>query len=169
MRRVALGLSIGFAAMCIAVMAFGQAITSSISGTVTDSSGAAVPGAVITISDASQGVERQVTANSTGSYLVPGLPAGTYNLKVAATGFRAYVATGIIVHGAEQIRADATLQVGTVSTSVTVEGEKIGAVQTESAQLGGTVTGTQITQLELNGRTYTQLVALIPGVNSMTG
>jgi len=110
----------GIAAIGIAVMAFGQAITSSISGTVSDSSGAAVPGAIVTISDASQGVERKVTANSTGSYLVAGLPAGTYDLKVVAAGFRAYVATGITVHSAEQIRADATLQVGTVSTSVTV-------------------------------------------------
>jgi hypothetical protein len=160
---------IGFAAMGIAVMAFGQAITSSISGTVTDSSGAAVPGAEVTISDPSQGVTRKVTTNSTGSYLAPGLPAGTYDLSVAATGFKTYHASGIIVHSAEKIRADAKLEVGTVTTEITVEGEKIGQVQTQSAQLGGTITGTQITQLELNGRTYTQLVALIPGVTNMTG
>ena len=169
MTRPVFRFGIGFAAWCMAVLAFGQATTSSISGTVVDSSGAAVPGAVVTISDASQGVTRQVATNSTGSYLVAGLPAGTYDLKATASGFRAYLASGIIVHGAEQIRTDVTLTVGALATSVTVEGEKIGAVQTESAQLGGTVTGTQITQLELNGRTYTQLVALIPGVNNMTG
>jgi len=169
MKRAAFGLTVGIAATLIAAMAFGQAITSSISGAVTDSSGAAVPGATVTISDASQGVTRNVTSNTTGSYLVPGLPAGTYDLSVAAAGFKTYHASGIIVHSAEQIRADAKLEVGALTTEITVSGEGIGTVQTESAQLGGTITGTQITQLELNGRTYTQLVALIPGVTNMTG
>jgi hypothetical protein len=167
--RAAVRLTIGFALLAVAPMAFGQAITSSISGTVTDSSGAAVPGASVTISDQSQGVTRTVTTNSAGSYLAPGLPAGTYELNVTATGFKAYRASGIIVHSAEQIRTDAKLEVGAVTTAITVEGQNIGQVQLESAQLGGTITGTQITQLELNGRTYTQLVALIPGVNNMTG
>lgn len=169
MRHAAIRSSIGIAAMCIAVMTFGQAITSSISGTVTDSSGADVPGATVTISNSSEGVKRQVTSNSTGSYLVSGLPAGTYELTVTASGFKTYHAEGIIVHSAEKIGADAKLEVGLVSTSITVEGQNIGQVQTQSAQLGGTITGTQITQLELNGRTYTQLVALIPGVTNMTG
>jgi hypothetical protein len=155
--------------MCIAAMMFGQAITSSISGTVTDSSGAAVPGAAVTISDPSQGVTRNVTTNSAGSYLAPGLPAGTYDLSVAVTGFKTYRASGIIVHSAEKIRADATLEVGAVSTAITVQGQNIGQVETQSAQLGGTITGREITQLELNGRTYTQLVALLPGVSNMTG
>jgi len=158
----------GFAAMSIAVMAFGQ-VTSSISGTVTDSSGGAVPGAGVTISDPSQGVTRKVTTNSEGNYLVPGLPAGTYDFSVVANGFKAYRASGIIVHAAEKIRADAQLEVGAVSTSVTVEGENIGQVQTEGAQLGGTVTGQQISQLELNGRNFTQLIALVPGVSNQTG
>ena len=70
---------------------------------------------------------------------------------------------------AEQVGADATLVVGTVATSVSVEGEKIGQVPTECAQLGGTATGTQISRLEPNGRTYKHLAGLIPGVNNMTG
>lgn len=169
MKQAVLRLTFGFAAVCMALMAFGQAITSSISGTVTDSSGATVPSAAVTISDASQGVTRHVTTNSAGSYLVPGLPAGTYDLTVAVAGFKTYQASGIIVHSAEKIRADAKLEVGTVATAITVEGQNIGQVQTENAQVGGTITGTQITQLELNGRTYTQLVSLIPGVTNMTG
>jgi hypothetical protein len=100
---------------------------------------------------------------------VPGLPAGTYKLSVAATGFPTYRASGIIVRAAEKIEANAQLQLGRVSTSVTVEGQNIGQVQTQSTELGGTITGNQITQLQLNGRTYTQLVSLIPGVANMTG
>lgn len=172
MKSAIFRLGLALACLCLsggAVMAFGQAITSSISGTVTDSSGAAVPGATVTISDLSQAVTRVVTTNSTGNYLVAGLPTGTYELSVAATGFNTYRASGIVVRAAEKIQANAQLQVGKVATSVTVEGQNIGQVQTQSAELGGTITGKQITQLELNGRTYTQLVALIPGVANMTG
>jgi hypothetical protein len=157
------------AVLCIEVMLFGQAVTSSITGTVTDSSGAVVPGASVTITDRSEGVTRNMVTNSAGAYLVSALPAGTYTLIVTARGFKAYRATGIIVQSAQKIRADATLQVGAVSTQVTVQGQNIGQVQTQSSQLGGTITGKQITQLELNGRDFAQLITLIPGVSNMSG
>lgn len=158
-----------FAAMSIAAALFGQAITSSITGTVTDNTGAVIPGATVTVSDRSQGINRVATTNSAGSYLVAAIPAGTYNLTIEAKGFKTYRATGIVLQAAQKIRADATLQVGAVSTEVTVQGSNIGQVQTQTSQLGGTITGRQITQLELNGRVYTQLVSLIPGVTNMSG
>jgi hypothetical protein len=169
MRSAIARLELLFAALCVATALFGQAVTSSITGTVTDSSGAVVPGVSVTVSDVSEGVTRTVTTNSAGSYLVSGLPAGTYTLVITAKGFETYRATGIIVRAAENIRADATLHVGQVSTQVTVQGQGIGQVHTESSQLGGTVVGKQVTQLVLNGRDYTQLVSLMPGVNNMSG
>lgn len=169
MKTAFLRLIILLAAMGVATVTFGQAITSSITGTVTDSSGAVVPGASVTVSNPSQGVTRSTVTNSAGSYLVAALPAGTYTLSVTAQGFRTYRAAGIILQAAAKIRADATLQVGQVSTQVTVQGQNIGQVQTQDSQLGGTITGRQITQLELNGRDYTQLVSLSPGVVNMTG
>ncbi|HTV55778.1 MAG TPA: carboxypeptidase-like regulatory domain-containing protein, partial [Terriglobia bacterium] len=168
MKPVLHRLVVFFAALALATSLFGQ-VTSSITGTVTDSSGAVVPGAAVTISDLSEGVTRHEVTNSAGSYLVPGLPAGTYTLVVEAKGFDTYRATGIILQAAEKIRANATLHVGQVSTQVTVQGQNIGQVHTENAQLGGTIVGRQVTQLVLNGRDYTQLVALMPGVTNMSG
>jgi hypothetical protein len=156
-------------ALCIALSLFGQVITSSITGTVSDSSGAAVPGASVTIADPAQGVSRIATTNSVGNYLISGLPAGTYSLTISAKGFAPYQGTGIILQSAQDIHTNVSLTVGTVTSAVTVVGTNIGQVQTENAQLGGTVTGTQITQLELNGRNFTQLIALMPGVSNATG
>ena len=155
--------------LSITLSLFSQVITSSLTGTVTDSSGAGIPGATVTIEDSSHGVSRTTTTNATGSYLVSALPAGTYRLTIEAKGFATYQAISIRVEAVQQTRADAILTVGLVSTHVTVEGTNIGQVEMENAQLAGTVTGTQITQLELNGRDFTQLIKLVPGVASQTG
>lgn len=143
--------------------------TGSITGTVRDSSGSVVPGAGVGVSNSAGGLDRTTATDSAGSYLVPGLPAGTYTLTVSAHGFTTYRVTGVVLNAAEKMRADVTLEVGLVSTELTVRGEDVGQVQTQSSQLGGTVTGQQITQLELNGRNFTQLITLVPGVNSQTG
>jgi hypothetical protein len=143
--------------------------TASITGTVRDTSNAVIPGAGVNVSNPATGLKRATATDSAGNYLVPGLPAGTYTLAVSAPGFTTYRATSVVVNAAEKIRADVTLQVGQVSTELTVRGQNIGQVQTESSQLGGTVTGQQIAQLELNGRNFTQLISLVPGVNSQTG
>ncbi len=169
MRSFILRFSMGLAILCASSLLWGQAITSSITGTVTDPSGAVVPGASVTVSDPSLGVTRRTVTNGAGSYLVSALPAGTYNLTVSANGFKTYRASAIVVQAARKIRADVTLQVGAVSTEVTIQGTNIGQVQTQTSQLGGTVTGRQITQLELNGRNFTQLITLVPGVNNQTG
>jgi hypothetical protein len=109
------------------------------------------------------------TTNSVGDYLISGLPAGVYSLTVSARGFAPYEATGIILQAAQDIRENVTLTVGAVTSKITVVGTSIGQVETENAQLGGTVTGRQITELELNGRQFTQLIALMPGVSNMSG
>jgi hypothetical protein len=155
-------------ALSIALSLFGQVTTSSITGTVMDSSGGAFPGASVTIANLAQGVSRTATTNAAGDYLISGLPAGTYTLTVSAQGFAAYQATGIILQAAQDIRENVTLTVGAVTSKVDVVGTSIGQVQTENAQLGGTVTGRQITELELNGRQFTQLIALMPGVSNMS-
>ncbi|MGH9431162.1 MAG: carboxypeptidase regulatory-like domain-containing protein [Terriglobia bacterium] len=161
-------LSMLLAACLISVMLFGQD-TSSITGTVRDTSGAVVPGASVKLSNRAQGIERTTATDSAGSYLVPGLSAGTYTIQVTSPGFKAYALHGVVLNVAQNIRADVTLQVGQVSTEVTVQGTNVGQVQTQTAQLGGTVTGKEITQLELNGRNFTQLITLVPGVSNQTG
>src|SRR2546427_9158830 len=143
--------------------------TASITGTVTDPSGAAVKGAQVRVSSPGRGIDHTVPTNDTGDYLVAGLPPGPVNVAVTAQGFKKYEATGVILRVGQKARTDITLQVGASNTVVEVEGTAVGQVETQSSDLTGTVTGKQITQLELNGRNFTQLVTLIPGVSNQTG
>jgi hypothetical protein len=151
-----------------AVGLYGQT-TGQITGTVRDNTGAVVPGAEVSVTNVKQGTVQKVNTNSAGEYLVAGLGAGTYNLEITAQGFKKFAAPGIILTVAEKARADATLEVGEVTTEVTVAGEGIAQVETQSSEMAGTVSGRQINQLVLNGRNFTQLVTLVPGVSNQTG
>ena len=151
-----------------AVGLFAQA-TGSITGTVTDKSGAVIPGATVIVTNTDQNVSHQASTNAQGAYLVGGLIPGTYSVSVTAKGFDRYHATGVALRVGEQIRSDAVLQVGEVTNEVTVTGTGIGQVQTETSSLSGTITGTEVQNLELNGRNFTQLITLVPGVSNQTG
>jgi hypothetical protein len=143
--------------------------TASVTGTVTDPSGATVANAQVTVSNAERGINRTTTTNSDGEYSVPAIPSGSYNVSVTATGFKRFEAKGVILRVAQKTRVDVALQVGASTTEVTVEGTNVAQVETQSSDLAGTVTGKQITQLQLNGRNFTQLITLVPGVSNQTG
>src|SRR3989454_4958116 len=143
--------------------------TASITGTVTDPSGAAVKGAQVRVSSPEKGIDRTTTTNGEGEYLISALPPGTYDLAISARGFKKYQAKGVILRVAQKARADAALQVGAANTEVTVEGAPVAAVETQTNEVAGTVTGKEISQLQLNGRVFTQLITLTPGVSSQTG
>lgn len=160
-------ISIVFVSLLLAACAWAQ--EGSITGTVKDASGAAVPGANVTITSMEQGFARTTPTNSTGDYLVSGLPAGHYNINVTASGFQQYLVKDLILRVGDKARADATLKVGQVNTELTVAGSNVAQVQTETAELSGVITTKQIDQLVLNGRNFTQLVTLIPGVSNQTG
>jgi len=168
MPRVA---SVLFTAVLI-LFCFGQTAraqdTGYISGTVKDESGAAVVGAQISLTSAN-GLNRTTTSNGDGAYVLAGLPGGTYNMTVSAKGFQKFTATKIVLSVAEKARIDVPLKVGAVTEQVVVTGENVAQVETESSDLGSTITGKQVNQLELNGRNFTQLVNLAPGVVSQTG
>ncbi|MGI8958487.1 MAG: carboxypeptidase regulatory-like domain-containing protein [Bryobacteraceae bacterium] len=160
---------LGVITLSLTAAAWAQAGDGSIAGSVSDSSGGAVPNATVEISSTGQGFTRTTTSNASGDYLVPGLPPGSYNVTVTANGFQKYQVTGLVLRVAEKGRADATLTVGAVSTEVTVAGTNVAPVETESSELSGVVTGKQINQTVLNGRNFTQLVMLVPGVSNQTG
>jgi hypothetical protein len=143
--------------------------TASITGTVTDPSGAAVPGAQVTLISGERGINRTTTTNGSGDYLFASLPIGSYDLAVTDAGFKKYDAKGVILSVAEKARVNVALQVGAANTEVIVQGGEVAQVETQSSDLGGTVTGKEITQLELNGRNFTQLITLVPGVSNQTG
>jgi Carboxypeptidase regulatory-like domain/TonB-dependent Receptor Plug Domain len=143
--------------------------TASLTGTVRDKSGAVVPKAEVVIGNSANGFTRNLVTNSDGDYLASALAPGSYNLAIVAQGFRKYQARDVVLRVAQTARIDVTLQVGDANSEITVRGEGLAQVETQSSELGGTITGKEITELQLNGRNFTQLVTLIPGVSNQTG
>lgn len=143
--------------------------TGSIIGTVTDPSGAAVSGADVTVTSVEQGTSQTAKTNSSGEYLFAALRAGKYDISVSASGFKKYEAKSVVLRVADKSRVDIALTVGAISEQVMVEGTQVAQVETQSSDLSGTVTGSQISSLALNGRNFTQLVTLVPGVSNQTG
>jgi len=141
----------------------------SITGTVKDPSGAAVAGATVVVTSPERGINRQTTTNSTGEYNEAALSPGSYDVIVTATGFKKFQVKDAKLEVGEKARIDVTLEVGSISTEVVVQGDNVAQVETQSSELAGTVTGKEITQLELNGRNFTTLVTLVPGVSNQTG
>ena len=157
-----------FFALCSPARCFAQQ-SSAISGQVTDPTGGAIPNAQVTLTKSGQGTIFKATTNSAGEYSVPALEAGTYDLQVSAPGFEKFQATGIVLRVARAERVDTKLTVGAVTAEVSVSGSDLGAIQTSSPEISFTITAKQISQLVLNGRNFTQLVTLSPGVISQTG
>src|SRR6202521_272378 len=143
--------------------------TGVITGTVRDNTGAVIQGADVKITGTAGGIERATTTNSDGDYLEAGLPGGTYNLSISAKGFKTFKGNGVALRVGQRARVDAALAVGDIGTEIVVQGEQLNQVETQTSELSGTVTGRQITQLQLNGRNYTQLLALTPGATNQSG
>ena len=143
--------------------------TGYISGTVTDKSGAAVVGAEVALSNSAGSLTRTTTTNADGAYVIAGLPGATYNLTVTAKGFQKYSARGVVLDVAQKSRIDIQLTVGAVTEVIEVTGEAVAQVETTSSALSSTITGKQIDHLMLNGRNFTQLVTLSPGVVNQNG
>ena len=156
------------AILCAAFVAKAQD-TGYIGGTVTDKTGAAVAGAEVVISSIAGNSTHATTTNGDGAYVVAGLPGGSYNIVVTAKGFQKYTAKNVVLDVATKIRVDIQLTVGQITEEVVVTGESVAQVETQSSSIGSTISGNQVAQLELNGRNFTQLVTLSPGVVNQTG
>jgi hypothetical protein len=142
-------------------------ITGSISGVVSDSSGAVIAGAQVVAIDTQTGVKTTVTTDSKGFYSLPALPIGSYDLEISQVGFRIYRKTGLVIDANSAFRVDAALTVGTTSEKVEVTTDSV-HVETESTQMGEVITGKTMTAVPLNGRAFTDLLALQPGVSPYT-
>jgi len=140
-----------------------------ISGTVTDKSGAAVVGAKVVIANTGGNLTRTTETNGEGVYVASALPSGSYNISVSAKGFQKFEAKGVVLEVAQKARLDVMLTVGAITEEILVSGENVARVDTQSSEIGSTITGKQVQQLELNGRNFTQLVTLAPGVVNQTG
>lgn len=144
-------------------------VLGSITGTVRDASGAVVPKARVVVSNPDKGLHDATVTNSVGDYVVTGLAEGHYIVNVQAPGFQKFEARNVVLRVGQSVRQDADLTVGQASSEVVVEGSSAGKVETQSSELSTTITSKQISQLELNGRAFTQLVTLSPGVSNQTG
>ncbi len=138
-------------------------VTGSISGTVTDPAGAVVPGAAITAVDRETGIRREVISDQKGFYSLLALPVGTYSISVRKSGFKELRQTDIVIDANSSVRADARLEVGAVQQEVTVSSTAV-RVETTSTQMGEVIGSSKMESLPLNGRSYTDLLALQPGV-----
>src|SRR6266568_7529694 len=152
--------------LCLSWASFGQNITATLTGTVTDPSGSAVTGATVTIHSNSTNTDvSKAKTDPSGVYTATDLPVGTYTVTVNASGFKNFVANDVALHVADHRTLDVTLEVGQLSEKVVVTTSEV-PVETSSAAQSTTVTGTQIRELQLNNRNFIQLVALQPGVSS---
>ena len=138
-----------------------------ISGLVTDSSGAAVPGATVTVTNTATRGTRNTTTNVEGLYTFPAVPPGTYALKVELQGFKTAEIRSFKVDVQETVRVDVPLQVGALDETVTVIGEST-LLNTQSTTIGTVIENKVVTELPLNGRQYLNLVALSPNVNVLS-
>jgi hypothetical protein len=144
----------------------GQVAGGTLSGTITDPSGRALPQAQIVIKNVDTGVDRTVTTNSDGFYTAVNLLPGTYQVRISAAGFNTETKSGITMNVGAQQTFDLTLQVGTVTHTVEVTTEAP-SVQVTSSEISATVNATTVRELPLNGRSWTDLAALQPGVDTI--
>ena len=153
------------AVVCLACGLVFAGVTASISGTVKDSTGAVLVGAGVTATNIATGVVQTVYSNSEGAYTLPALPPGKYDLEVRQKGFKAFKDKNIALSVNDVLTVDAVLPVGDVAESVTVLADTLHA-ETISTQLGEVIKDREMTSVPLNGRSYTDLLALQPGVGN---
>src|SRR5579862_847777 len=153
--------------LAFSITAWGQEETR-IVGTVTDSTGAVIPGAKVTVSNSEKGFNRQLTSDSAGYYAASPLPIGNYEITVEAPGFEKLVKSGITMQIGEIRRIDLQLTVGQVTQEVKVTAAAV-QVQTENATVSATISTSQIENLDLNGRNWVSLALMVPGASPDNG
>ncbi len=155
------------ALLLVTAVAYGQSTTGEIAGTVTDPTGAAVPGVEITFINENTGESKSVESGATGDYLATQLQVGTYMATVQAEGFRTVERPGIGLSALQSLRVDFVLELGQVTETVTITSQAP-QVDTRSTQIGMTVDDRRIRDLPLNGRNPLDLVRLVPGVQRVS-
>lgn len=165
LRRLTLGL---FVSMLLPLTAHAQLTVGHITGTVTDTSGAVIVGAQVTLTNNGTGVETRTTSTSTGSYTFEQVDPGTYALRVEARGFSSAVTSGVQVHVQETVTQNYKLAVGNVTTQVTVS-ESTPLLQAQDASVGQEVNEQLVNNLPLVGRDWTTLAHISPGTTTVNG
>ncbi len=159
-------LAVTVSAVVFVTAAFGQTRdTAAIFGAISDSQGAAIPGASVTLNSSATGQVRRVAANDSGQYLFPSLPIGAYSIVVEQPTFKRYERTGIVLQANENVKVDIALEVGDVKTTVSVDAAA-SQVETRASTLKETVDQVRVVELPLNGRNAADLALLATGVSA---
>ncbi|MEZ5426955.1 MAG: carboxypeptidase regulatory-like domain-containing protein [Pyrinomonadaceae bacterium] len=164
--KIGIVLSLIFCLLLLSGIGSAQTVTSGqLSGNVVDQNGAVIPDATVTVRSVDTGAVRTVTTSADGNYTVANLPIGTYRVTVNKTGFKETSVTGVQVNVSNVTRQNVTLEVGEVSQVVEVTADAI-QVETQTGAVGEVITGEQVRELPLNGRSFVQLTQLQPGVSA---
>jgi hypothetical protein len=162
-RRIGHALLLSFALFMLFAVDSWAGAGGSLAGTVKDASNAVVAGATVNVINDETGVKRQVATNDQGFYSFPNLAVGRYNVTVEKSGFNLYHRTGVTINTNSAFTVDAVLQVGAEAQAITVN-ESAAHVETSDTQMGEVISGAKMAAVPLNGRSYTDLLALQPGV-----
>ena len=142
--------------------ALAQQDAATILGEVTDSTGAVIPGATVTVTNVATGISLSTTTNDRGVYSLPGLRPGDYSITVELQGFSKFVRSSVTLQVAQVLRVDAALQAGNITETVQVASAAT-LLQTDVSSRGSVIEERKIVDLPLNGRDYNQLALLSPG------
>jgi hypothetical protein len=152
--------------LCLPFLALAQ--DASIVGTVTDPSGAAVSNARITVTNSETNLSHTVMSSDSGQYALPELKIGHYDAKAEAPGFKVAEQKGLVLQVGDRARVDFKMQLGGAQETITVEADPV-RVQTDSGEQSNVITGQQMSQIAVSGRSIYQLAALTPGASSQIG
>ena len=167
-RKAARAAVIGLGLLWTCMLLLSQSTQGRIAGTITDPSGAAIPAAKVTVTDMQRNVSRVLTADAAGAYAAPNLIPSTYTVHVEFQGFKTVDRRDVLLEVGQDVRVDVSMQPGEQTQTVTVTGE-VAALNTTSAEVGGTLTNQVINDLPLNGRNFQNLLDLRPGVTKYPG
>ena len=141
-----------------------QVSTASVQGMIRDGSGATIPGASLTLRNRGTGIEQTTSSNNSGEYVFVNIPPGPYDLQVSKPGFQSARQEGFSLSVSQSANLNFTLQVGSAEQTVTVAAEPP-TIESSTAELGTVMGSRQVNDLPLNGRNFTQLLALTPGAS----
>jgi hypothetical protein len=165
MRKTLLLALVAVFSVCVTLPVAAQKYTGTIRGTVSDPSGAMMPGAEVSIKNLGTGEVRTVSTNAGGEFVSLDMPIGNYDIVVKKAGFKEFVSKGVELHVSTTYTVTAALQVGNATEQVTVEANPV-QVETATGAVGNVIEGNEVRELPLNGRSFVQLTQLMPGVSS---
>jgi hypothetical protein len=170
LKRIPAALAIGLGMLfllCLPTQSHAQTVYGSIVGTVTDNTGATIPGATITVTDEAKGTEVVVQSGASGDYSVEHLVPDLYDIKVTFQGFQAYETKGIQVYADSSPKFDVKMTVGGSATTIEVNADTVPVLKTDRADVATELTGQDVAALPVSGRNFTNLQLLLPGAQTL--